>query len=187
MRPTRAGDGGIWRRQRCRRWLEHRRTRQRHVTADVSNDTAARVTAASSSRRELVAERAARRTLHDGLVTSEGDVAAARSGDVEVGFAYEQRAKLGLAERAEELGEPAMCNVEFQRLLIVPAHLHRDVVLGDFGHGGVHGRPFAARAAIDAVGYGGEQLFRPAAQRLLDDRVSLLFPQFGTQRSEHWH
>jgi len=74
-------------------------------------------------------------------------------------FAYEQRAKLGLAERAEELGEPAMCNVEFQRLLIVAAHLHRDVVLGDFGHGGVHGRPFAARAAIDAVGYGGEQLF----------------------------
>src|SRR3989442_3611101 len=142
------------------------------------------MTAASSSRRELVAERAARRALHDGLVTSEGDVAA-RSGDVEVGFAYEQRAKLGLAERAEELGEPAMCNVEFQRLLIVAAHLHRDVVLGDFGHGGVHGRPFAARAAIDAVGYGGEQLFRPAAQRLLDDRVSLLLPQFGTQRSEH--
>jgi hypothetical protein len=60
-------------------------------------------------------------------------------------------------------------------------------VLGDFGHGGVHGRPFAVRAATDAVGYGGEQLFRPGAQRLLDDRVSLLFPQFGTQRSEHRH
>src|SRR5262249_17580774 len=58
-----------------------------------------------------------------------------------------------------------------------------DVLLGDFGHGGVHGRPLAARAAVDAVGYGNEQLFRPAPQRLLDDRVSLLFPQFGTQCS----
>jgi hypothetical protein len=41
------------------------------------------------SRGELVAERAARRALHDSSVAGEGDFAAARRGNVEIGLAYQ--------------------------------------------------------------------------------------------------
>jgi len=44
----RAGDGGIWRRDG--RHIEHRPLRARHITAVVSDDTAARVTRPNSSR-----------------------------------------------------------------------------------------------------------------------------------------
>src|SRR5436309_409339 len=64
----------------------------------------------------------------------------------------------------------------------VAAHLHRNIVLGNFSHGGVHCRPFAARAASNAVANLCEQLFPPAAQGLRDNRVRLFSPQFGAQR-----
>jgi len=41
------------------------------------------------SRRELVAEHAARCALHDSLVTGETDFAAAGRGNVEIGLAYQ--------------------------------------------------------------------------------------------------
>ena len=71
------------------------------------------------SRRELIAERAARRALHESLIASEADFAAARSGYVEIGFAYQQRAEFGFAERPEELCEPgnALC-----RIPVLPHH-----------------------------------------------------------------
>jgi hypothetical protein len=51
----------------------------------------------------------------------------------------------------------------------------------------MHRRPFAARAPVDAVAYGREQVFRPAAQGLFDDRIGLLSPQLGAQRPEQRH
>ena len=84
-------------------------------------------------------------------VAGEADFAAACRGNVEIGFTYKQRAELGLAECAKELREPAMRYVEFQRFLVMAAHLHRNIVLGNFGHHGVHRRPFAAWAASYAV------------------------------------
>ena len=92
----------------------------------------------TSSRSEFVAERAARRAFHDGLLAREAHFAAARCGDVEIGLADQQGAELGLAERAEEFGEPAMRNVEFERFLVVAAHLYRNVLLGGLAHGGMH-------------------------------------------------
>ncbi len=44
-RPARASDGRLWRRRRRGRRLEYSRARRRHVTADVADGTAARVTA----------------------------------------------------------------------------------------------------------------------------------------------
>ena len=84
----------------------------------------------SSPRRELVAERAARRALHDGLVAREAHFAIASCGDVEIGLADQQDAELGLAERAKEVGEPAMRDVELERVLVVAVRLHRNVLLG---------------------------------------------------------
>jgi len=127
---------------------------------------------------ELVTERAARCALHDGLVTGESDFAAASRCNVEIGLAYQQRAEFRLAECAKELCISAMRYVEFKRFLIMAAHLHRNILLGNFGDGGVHGRPLAARATINAVADGRKQLFRPAAQGLLNDSVGLRFPEF---------
>jgi len=114
-----------------------------------------------------------------------GGVALVAGGNVEVGFAYKQRAELGLAERAKELGEPAMRYVEFKRFLVVPVHLYGNIVHGDFGPGGLYGRPFAALAAFDPFAYGCEQLFRPVAQGLLDDGVGLVLAEFGPERAKH--
>jgi hypothetical protein len=75
--------------------------------------------------------------LHESLIASEADFAAARSGYVEIGFAYQQRAEFGFAECAEELCESAMRYVEFQRFLIMAAHIYRDIALGNFGESGV--------------------------------------------------
>jgi hypothetical protein len=47
--------------------------------------------------------------------------------------------------------------------------------------------PMPPRAALDAVADGCEQLLRPIAQGLFDDRVSLFFPQFRTQCPQHRH
>jgi hypothetical protein len=91
-------------------------------------------------RREFVAERAARRALHDGLVAREAHFAAARCGDVEIGLADQQGAELGLAKRAKEFGEPAMRDVELERFVVVAAHVHRNVLLGRHAHGGMHRR-----------------------------------------------
>src|SRR6266540_4075882 len=84
----------------------------------------------------------------------------------------------GSPSARKELCVSATRYIEFQRLLVMAAHLDRNVLLGNFRHGGVHGRPFAARAAINALADGCKQLFRPAAQGLFDDSVSLCFPQF---------
>src|ERR1044071_6230962 len=118
------------------------------------------------SRCERVAKRATRCALHQGLVAREANVAAAGRDDIEVGGADQQRAELRLAERAKEFREPAMRDVEFQRMLVVTAHLHRYFPFGDFGQRGLHGRPFAPRATLDALAHGGEQLLRPIAQGL---------------------
>jgi hypothetical protein len=69
-----------------------------------------------------------------------------------------------LAERAEELREPALRHIKFERLFVLAVHLHRDMSLGVLGHRGVHGHPLAARAAVDAVTDSGEQLLRPITQ-----------------------
>ena len=42
--------GGFWRRQRRSRELEYYRPRRRHVTADVADDAAARMSATNFSR-----------------------------------------------------------------------------------------------------------------------------------------
>ena len=91
-----------------------------------------------------------------------------RRRNIEVGFANQKRPEFGLAESAEELREPALRQIEFERFLVLPMHLHRDILLGILGHRGVHGSPSAARAAVDAFANGGEQQLRPVAQRLLD-------------------
>jgi hypothetical protein len=128
------------------------------------------------SRREFVAEGAARRALHDRLAAREADVAAAGRGNIEIGFADEESAELWLAESAEEFREPALRYVEFQRFLVMAAHLDRYIVLGHLGHSGMHGRPFAARTALDAVANRREKLLRPIAQGVLDDRVTFSRP-----------
>jgi hypothetical protein len=71
------------------------------------------------SRCEPVAERAAWRALHQGLVAREADLAAAGCNDIEIGGADQQRAELRLAERAKEFREAAVRDIEFQRLLVV--------------------------------------------------------------------
>src|SRR5262245_18555541 len=90
----------------------------------------------------------------------------------EIGLAYQQRAELPLAERPKELCESAVHDSEVQRVLVVSANLHGRILLGDLGHGGVHGRPLAPPTAVNAVRYGGERSLRGVAQGLLDDRVS---------------
>jgi hypothetical protein len=77
--------------------------------------------------------------------------------------------------------------IEFQRFLIMAQHIHRNIVLGNFCHGRVHSRPFAARATIDAASDGRKQLFRPIAQGLLDDSVSFRLPQFCARCSPTRH
>src|SRR5439155_15983849 len=67
-------------------------------------------------RREAVAEGAARRALHQGLVARQADLAAAGRNDVEIGRADQHSAELRLAERAKEFRETAVRDVEFQRL-----------------------------------------------------------------------
>src|SRR5262245_25209169 len=103
------------------------------------------------SRRELVAERAARRALHDRLGAIEADLASAGRGDIDVGRAYQKRAKLGLAQRTEELGKATARHIELERLLVVAAHFDIDLRLGDLAERAVQGRPFAPRAALDAI------------------------------------
>jgi hypothetical protein len=49
--------------------------------------------------------------------------------------------------------------IEFQRFLIMAEHLHCHIVLGNFGHGRMHSRPFAARATINAAADGCKKLF----------------------------
>jgi hypothetical protein len=73
----------------------------------------------SSSPCELIAERAGRGTLHHGLVTREADLATAGRGDIEIGLADQQSPEFRLAERAKELREPAVGDIELQRFLIV--------------------------------------------------------------------
>ena len=73
-----------------------------------------------------------------------------RRRNIEVGFANQKRPEFGLAESAEELREPALRHIEFERFLVLPMHLHPDILLGILGHRGVHGSPSAARAAVDA-------------------------------------
>jgi hypothetical protein len=91
----------------------------------------------------------------------------------------------GFVKRAEKVGEAAPGHVEFQCLLVSTSHFHRHFLRADFRHGGVHGRPFAPGVAADSVADGGEQLLRPVAQRLFDDRVGPLLAEFGTQRAQH--
>src|SRR5690348_1641308 len=93
-----------------------------------SPDDVPRRFSGGSSRREFVAEGAARRALHDRPVAREADLAAARRGNVEIGLADKQCTELGLAERAKELGEAAPRDVEFQRLLVVTTHRHGDIL-----------------------------------------------------------
>ena len=97
-----------------------------------------------------------------------------------------KRAELGLAQGAKEFRKPALRYVDVERFLVMAAYLRGNMGLADVSpRGPLQGRPFAARAALDAVAYGGEELLGPAAQRLPDDRVGLLFPQFGAQRCQH--
>jgi hypothetical protein len=56
---------------------------------------------------EFVAKGAAGSALHQRLAAAEADFVAARSGDVNVGLANQQRAELGLAQPPEEFGKPA--------------------------------------------------------------------------------
>src|SRR3954454_9572868 len=141
----------------------------------------------SRPQREPVAEGAAWRALHQGLVAREADLAATSRDDIEIGGADQQRAELRLAERAKEFREPAMRDVEFQRFLVMPDHLRRHFPFGDFGERRVHGRPFAPRAAIDALAHGGEQLLRPIPQRVLWDRAGPFLAQFSAQRPQQRH
>ena len=134
------------------------------------------VIAGGSSRPKFVSERAAWCALHDRLIAAEGDLAAASRRNIEVGFANQKRPEFGLAESAEELREPALRQIEFERFLVLPMHLHRDILLCVFGHRGVHGSPSAARAAVDAFANRGEQQLRPVAQRLLDRASAAVFP-----------
>jgi len=99
-----------------------------------------------------------------------------RRRNIEVGFANQKRPEFGLAESAEELREPALRHIEFARFLVLPMHLHSDILLGILGHRGVHGSPSAARAAVDAFANRGEQQLRPVAQRLLDRASAAVFP-----------
>src|ERR1700687_2525185 len=133
---------------------------------------------------ELVAEGTARRALHDGLSAVQADRAFADRRDVEIRLADQQRTELGLAERAEELGEAAARHVDVQRLLVVAQDFDLDLLARDLAEHAVDGRPFAPRAALDAIADRGEQLLRPVAQRLLDDGVGLVLAEFGPERAK---
>jgi hypothetical protein len=61
--------------------------------------------------------------LHDGLVAREADLAAARRDDVEIGFADQQRAEIGLAQSAKECRKLALRYVDFERFLVMAAYL----------------------------------------------------------------
>jgi hypothetical protein len=137
--------------------------------------------------RELVAEGAARRAPHDRLGAVEAHLAIAGRGDVDIGLADQQCAQVGFAQGAEELGEAAARHVDFQRFLVLTSNLELDLSRGDLVQGALQGRPFAPRAALDAVADGGEQLPRPVAQGLLDDGVGLVISQLGPQRAQHRH
>src|SRR5207244_13353415 len=76
---------------------------------------------------ELIAEIAARSALHQRLRPAEADVAAAGRGDVDVGLADQQRAELGFAQSAKELGKTAAGNVEFLRFLVAAVHVDGDL------------------------------------------------------------
>src|SRR5690242_14722110 len=84
-----------------------------------------------SSRGEPVAESAARRTSHDRLGAIEAYGALVDGRDVEIGGADQQRAELGLAQRAEELGEPTARDVDVERLLVMAPDLEFDLAAGN--------------------------------------------------------
>jgi hypothetical protein len=62
-----------------------------------------------------------------------------------------------------------------------------DLFARDLAEDALDGRPFAPRAALDAIANCGEQLLRPIAQGLLYEGVSLVLAQFGSQCTKHRH
>src|SRR5882724_10276585 len=143
--------------------------------------------AGSLARRELVAEGTGRRALHDGLGTLEANLASADRRDVEISLAYQQRAELGFAQRTEEFGEAAARDIDIERLFVLAQDLGFDLPSGDFAEDALDGRPFAPRAALDAIANCGKQLFRPVAQGLFHNGVGLVLSQLGPQRAQHRH
>lgn len=128
------------------------------------------------TRCELVAESAARRALHDGLGPFEADLTFANRRDVEIRFANQQRAELGLAQCAEELGKAAARHVDVQRLLVMTQNLELDLPARDLAEHAVDRRPFAARAALDAIADCCEQLLRPVRKACFTMASALSLP-----------
>src|SRR5262245_65525851 len=89
------------------------------------------------ARSKSVAECATPRALHDRLIAGKRDIAIARSGNIVVCLADQQRAKLGLAKGVKELGEAAMDDIELQRLLVVEDHYIDRYAVVDLAHSGV--------------------------------------------------
>src|SRR5690242_6064247 len=90
------------------------------------------------TRRELVAEGAARRALHDGLLARQRDLAVAGRGDVEVGRTHQQRAQLGLVQRLEELGVAAARDIELELLGVLDRVGHIDARQRDLVQRALH-------------------------------------------------
>src|ERR1700721_365491 len=139
------------------------------------------------ARRELVAEGATRRAPHDCLSAFEADFAFADRRDVGIGLANQQRTEFGLAEFPKKLSEAAARHVDVQRLLVMAQNFDLDLFARDLAEDALDGRPFAPRAALDAIANGGKQLLRPIAQGLLYDGVSLVLAKFGSQCTKHRH
>src|SRR5664279_5537782 len=139
------------------------------------------------ARRELVAEGAARRAPHDCLTAFEADVAFPDRRDVEIRLANQQRTEFGLAQCPKELSEAAARHVDVQRLLVMAQNFDLDLFARDLAEDALDGRPFAPRAALDAIANRGEQLLRPIAQGLPYEGVSLVLAQFGSQCTKHRH
>ena len=76
----------------------------------------------------------------------------------------------------EKLCELAMRYIEFQRFLIMAEHLHRNIVLGNFCHGRVHSRPFAARATINALPMAANSCFDQSRKACLTIASAFAFP-----------
>jgi len=72
--------------------------------------------------------------------------------------------------------EPAAGHVDVQRFRVVAARLELDLARADLVPGALNGRPFAPRAACDALADRREQLPRPVAQRLFTIASALSLP-----------
>src|SRR4029078_10048455 len=66
-------------------------------------------------------------------------------------------------------------------------NLNLDLPTGHLAEHCLYGRPFAPRAALNAIADCGEQLLGPVAQGLLDDGVGLVLAKLSAQRAKHRH